>query len=163
MATTGWLRGWRLTFGGEEHGWDGALSTIVEDPLEQVFVAVYDVTREDEASPRRLGGRGPRALPQDRVRVSTLTGELVVWTSRPRRLRGRIALPRRTWASLADAAEARGRPGRLRGRAPHAALPVDRAVGSARVHLGTTRDYSGETVWQTASTLLPSGSRTKAP
>ena len=31
------------------HGLDGALSRpIVEDPLEQVFVAVYDVTREDE-------------------------------------------------------------------------------------------------------------------
>ena len=48
LSTTGWLTGWRLTFGGEEHGWDGALSTIVEDPLEQVFVAVYDITREDE-------------------------------------------------------------------------------------------------------------------
>ena len=50
LRTTGWLTGWRLTFGGEEHGWDGALATIVEDPIEQVFVAVYDVTREDEAS-----------------------------------------------------------------------------------------------------------------
>ena len=56
LSTTGWLPGWRLTFGGEEHGWDGALSTIVEDPIDQVFVAVYDVTREDEAAPRRLGG-----------------------------------------------------------------------------------------------------------
>ena len=44
LRTTGWLTGWRLTFGGEEHGWDGALATIVEDPIEQVFVAVYDVT-----------------------------------------------------------------------------------------------------------------------
>ena len=49
LATTGWLTGWRLTFGGEDLGWDGALSTIVEDPIEQVFVAVYDITREDEA------------------------------------------------------------------------------------------------------------------
>ena len=48
LQTTGWLTGWRLTFGGEDLGWDGALSTIVEDPIEQVFVAVYDVTREDE-------------------------------------------------------------------------------------------------------------------
>src|SRR3569623_2523363 len=46
---TGWLDGWRLTFGGEEHGWDGALATLVEDPLEQVFVAIYDVTDEDVA------------------------------------------------------------------------------------------------------------------
>ena len=50
LHTTGWLTGWRLTFGGEDLGWDGALSTIVEDPIEQVFVAVYDVTREDEAA-----------------------------------------------------------------------------------------------------------------
>ena len=50
LQTTGWLTGWRLTFGGEEHGWDGSLSTIVEDPIEQVFVAVYDVTRDDEAT-----------------------------------------------------------------------------------------------------------------
>ncbi len=41
---TGWIRGWRLTFGGEDLGWEGALATIVEDPLDQVFVAVYDVT-----------------------------------------------------------------------------------------------------------------------
>jgi hypothetical protein len=49
LQTTGWLEGWRLTFGGEEHGWDGALSTIVQDPFDQ-------------------------------VRVSTMTGEALVWT-----------------------------------------------------------------------------------
>ena len=43
LQTTGWLTGWRLTFGGEEHGWDGALATIVQDPTTAVFVAVYDV------------------------------------------------------------------------------------------------------------------------
>ena len=26
---TGWLEGWRLTFGGDELGWDGALTTVV--------------------------------------------------------------------------------------------------------------------------------------
>ncbi|MGH3069997.1 MAG: gamma-glutamylcyclotransferase family protein, partial [Streptosporangiaceae bacterium] len=25
---TGWLEGWRLTFGGEDIGWDGALATV---------------------------------------------------------------------------------------------------------------------------------------
>ncbi|MCW2760609.1 MAG: gamma-glutamylcyclotransferase, partial [Marmoricola sp.] len=50
LRETGWLEGWRLTFGGEEHGWDGALATIVQDPFEQVFVAIYDVTDEDVAS-----------------------------------------------------------------------------------------------------------------
>ena len=30
---TGWIPGWRLTFGAEEHGWDGALATLVGDAL----------------------------------------------------------------------------------------------------------------------------------
>ena len=49
LQGTGWVQGWRLTFGGEDLGWDGALATIVEDPFEQVFAAVYDVTDEDVA------------------------------------------------------------------------------------------------------------------
>src|SRR6195952_5097367 len=47
LRETGWLEGWRLTFGGEELGWDGALAPIVPDPFEQVFVAIYAVTDED--------------------------------------------------------------------------------------------------------------------
>src|SRR6478752_6201847 len=31
VAGTGWLPGWRLTFGGEDLSWDGALATVVED------------------------------------------------------------------------------------------------------------------------------------
>src|SRR5690348_13203734 len=46
---TGWLIGWRLTFGGEDMGWEGALATVVEDPDEQVFVHVYDVPPQDES------------------------------------------------------------------------------------------------------------------
>ena len=45
MAGTGWLHGWRLTFGGEDIGWEGALATLVEDPLSKVFVVLYDMTR----------------------------------------------------------------------------------------------------------------------
>ena len=48
FSGTGWIPGWRLTFGGE--GWDGALPTVVEEPASQVFVALYDVTESDEAS-----------------------------------------------------------------------------------------------------------------
>src|SRR3954452_5355200 len=80
LQTTGWLTGWRLTFGGEDLGWDGALSTIVEDPLEQVVVAVYGVTREAEGA---LDGWEPADSGLDRttkVRAMTLTGELLVWT-----------------------------------------------------------------------------------
>src|SRR3954463_15982659 len=83
LQTTGWLTGWRLTFGGEDLGWDGALSTIVEDPIEQVFVAVYDVTREDEAA--LDGWEGPHLGPyrKTRVRVAPMTGWMVVGTYVP--------------------------------------------------------------------------------
>src|SRR3954471_15140471 len=49
MAGTGWLMGWRLTFGGEDFAWEGALSTVVEDPTSQVFVVLYDVPEHDAA------------------------------------------------------------------------------------------------------------------
>src|SRR5215475_11886572 len=45
---TGWLEGWRLTFGGEDIGWDGALTTVVEDAAGRVFVMLYDVPEVDE-------------------------------------------------------------------------------------------------------------------
>src|SRR3712207_7152836 len=47
---TGWVRGWRLTFGAEEYGWDGALATLVpaDDETPGVFVALYDLTEADE-------------------------------------------------------------------------------------------------------------------
>ncbi len=77
---TGWLVGRRLTFGGEELGWDGALATIVEDPLDQVFVAVYDVTEEDASHLDALESADTGLYRKTRVRVSTLTGELLAWT-----------------------------------------------------------------------------------
>ena len=46
----GWLEGWRITFGGEEIGWEGAVATIVEDSASHVFVAIYDLTKDDEKS-----------------------------------------------------------------------------------------------------------------
>ena len=49
LQTTGWLTGWRLTFGGEDLGWDGALSTIVEDPIEQVFAKIKALLRKAAA------------------------------------------------------------------------------------------------------------------
>jgi gamma-glutamylcyclotransferase (GGCT)/AIG2-like uncharacterized protein YtfP len=79
MQGTGWLIGWRLTFGGEEHGWDGALPTIVQDPLEQVFVAVYDVSEEDEAHLDSLESADTGLYRKTKVRVSTMSGEQVAW------------------------------------------------------------------------------------
>ena len=56
MAGTGWLHGWRLTFGGEDIGWEGALATVVEDPVAKVFVVLYDMTKEDEKNLDRWEG-----------------------------------------------------------------------------------------------------------
>ena len=80
LHTTGWLTGWRLTFGGEEHGWDGALATIVQDPLEQVFVAVYDVSPLDEPRLDEWEAADSGLYRRVRVRITTLTGAVVAWT-----------------------------------------------------------------------------------
>ena len=59
---TGWLQGWRLTFGGE--GWDGALPTLAEEAGQQVFVALYDVTSVDEEALDQWESADHRPLPQ---------------------------------------------------------------------------------------------------
>jgi gamma-glutamylcyclotransferase (GGCT)/AIG2-like uncharacterized protein YtfP len=73
---TGWLEGWRLTFGGEDHGWDGAMATIVEDQLSQVFVCLYEVSDEDVAELDRW--ESP-LFTKIKARVQTLEGESLVW------------------------------------------------------------------------------------
>jgi len=109
LQTTGWLVGWRLTFGGEEHGWDGALATIVQDPFEQVYVAVYDVTKEDESALDSWEAADSGLYRKTKVRVSTMTGELVVWTYVLDAYEG--GLPSAlTLGVLADAAEAAAAP-----------------------------------------------------
>jgi len=80
LRSTGWLEGWRLTFGGEDLGWDGALTTIVPDPMGQVFVAVYDVTPEDAATLDSWESADSGLYRRMRVRVSTMLGEQVAWT-----------------------------------------------------------------------------------
>jgi AIG2-like family len=79
LRGSGWLVGWRLTFGGEEIGWDGALATIVEDPLYQVFVALYDVTPDDERRLDEWEGADSRLYRKIRLRVHTLDGERLAW------------------------------------------------------------------------------------
>jgi hypothetical protein len=109
LQTTGWLTGWRLTFGGEEHGWDGALATIVEDPLEQVFVAVYDVAPQDEAVMDSWEAADLGLYRKTRLRVSTLTGELLVWVYVLDAYEG--GLPSASYLGvIADAAEAADAP-----------------------------------------------------
>ena len=76
LRGTGWLNGWRLTFAGEQHGWDGALATIVESPGSQVFVTLYDLTDEDED---QLDGWEPSVYTKIRLRVATLEGDVLAW------------------------------------------------------------------------------------
>ena len=109
LQSTGWLTGWRLTFGGEEHGWDGALPTIVEDPIEQVYVAVYDVTLEDETELDQWEAADTGLYRKTRVRVATMSGELVVWAYVLDAFEG--GLPSASYLGvLADAAEAADAP-----------------------------------------------------
>jgi len=56
QAGTGWLEGWRLTFGGEDIGWEGALATVVEDADGRVFVVLYEVSENDEQALDRWDG-----------------------------------------------------------------------------------------------------------
>ena len=58
LRGTGWVTDWRLTFGGEQMGWEGALATVVEAPAAQVFVGLYDIAPMDEESMDRWEGVG---------------------------------------------------------------------------------------------------------
>jgi gamma-glutamylcyclotransferase (GGCT)/AIG2-like uncharacterized protein YtfP len=109
LRSTGWLVGWRLTFGGEEHGWDGALATIVQDPFEQVFVAVYDVTDDDVTVLDGWESADSGLYRKTMVRVATLIGEQVAWAYVLDAYEG--GLPSASYLGvLADAAEAADAP-----------------------------------------------------
>jgi gamma-glutamylcyclotransferase (GGCT)/AIG2-like uncharacterized protein YtfP len=77
---TGWLKGWRLTFGGEDIGWEGALATIVEDPASTVFVALYDISPFDAELLDQWEGADTGVYRRIHVRVSTLDGDVLAWT-----------------------------------------------------------------------------------
>jgi gamma-glutamylcyclotransferase (GGCT)/AIG2-like uncharacterized protein YtfP len=107
LRGTGWLTGWRITFGGE--GWDGALPTLVEDPGSQIFVALYDVTEADEASLDSWEGADQGLYRKVRVRVATLEGEQLAWVYVLDDFEGGTPSAL-TLGILADAAEAAGAP-----------------------------------------------------
>ncbi|GGO83161.1 gamma-glutamylcyclotransferase [Wenjunlia tyrosinilytica] len=109
LRSTGWLDGWRLTFGGEQLGWEGALATLVEDPLSQVFVALYDVAPFDEPSLDRWEGVPLGLYRQTRVRVHTLDGDVSAWTYVLNDYEGGLPSARYL-GSIADAAESAGAP-----------------------------------------------------
>jgi gamma-glutamylcyclotransferase (GGCT)/AIG2-like uncharacterized protein YtfP len=109
LQGTGWLQGWRLTFGAEDRGWDGALATVVEDPDEQVYVALYDISDQDVTTLDEWEGVGIDLYRKVRVRVATLDGEQVAWVYVLDGYEG--GLPSALYVGmLADAAEAAGAP-----------------------------------------------------
>ena len=78
-AGTGWLEGWRLTFGAEDLGWEGALATLVESPGDRVFVGLYDITDSDAKSLDAWEGADTGLYRKIRVRVACLEGDRLAW------------------------------------------------------------------------------------
>jgi hypothetical protein len=109
FAGSGWLKGWRLTFGAEELGWEGALATIVEDPLSDVYVGLYDVTPPDERVLDQWEGADTGLYSKVRVRVATLEGEPLAWVYVLDGFEGGLPSARYLGV-LSDAAEKAGAP-----------------------------------------------------
>ncbi|CAB4614400.1 unannotated protein [freshwater metagenome] len=108
-AGSGWLQGWRLTFGGEDLGWEGALATVVEDPDDHVFVMLYDVPKADEQALDHWEGAETGLYRKIRVRVQGINGELLAWLYVLDAYEG--GLPSARYLGImADAAEAAGAP-----------------------------------------------------
>ncbi|SPL95147.1 unnamed protein product [[Actinomadura] parvosata subsp. kistnae] len=105
----GWLPGWRLTFGGMDLAWEGAVATIVEDPDEHVFVVLYDVPDWEETSLDQWEGAVRGAYHKVRLRVQTLDGEVVAWFYVLDGYEGGLPSARYL-GSLAEAAERAGAP-----------------------------------------------------
>jgi gamma-glutamylcyclotransferase (GGCT)/AIG2-like uncharacterized protein YtfP len=109
VAGTGWLEGWRLTFGGEDLGWEGALATIVEEPRSQVYVGLYDVTQPDERELDAWEGADTGLYRKVKVRVATMEGDQLAWVYLLDSFEGGLPSARYLGV-LADAAEKAGAP-----------------------------------------------------
>ncbi len=107
---SGWLVGWRLTFGGEDLGWEGSLATVVEDPDGgHVFVVLYDLTDGDQTALDQWEGADHGLYSTFRVRVQTLEGDVLAWTYVLDGYEGGVPSARYL-GILADAAAAGGAP-----------------------------------------------------
>jgi gamma-glutamylcyclotransferase (GGCT)/AIG2-like uncharacterized protein YtfP len=106
---TGWLTGWRLTFGGEDLGWEGALATIVEDPGAQVFVMLYDVTDGDAEQLDQWEGADVGVYDKIRLRAHTLDGAPLAWVYVLHGYEGGLPSARHL-GLIAEAAEQAGAP-----------------------------------------------------
>ena len=109
QAGTGWLDGWRLTFGGEHIGWEGALATVVEDKDCRVFVVLYELSDGDEQALDRWDGATLGYYSKLKVRVATLDDDALAWLYVLNDYEG--GLPSARYLGImADAAEAAGAP-----------------------------------------------------
>ena len=106
---TGWLEGWRLTFGGEDIGWDGAMATVVEDPGSRVFVVLYEMFPGDEKELDNWDGVTLGYYRKAKVRVQTLDGDMLAWLYVLNFYEGGLPSARNI-GILADAAENAGAP-----------------------------------------------------
>ncbi len=106
---TGWLEGWRLTFGGEDIGWDGAFATVVEEPGARVFVVLYDMFETDEKELNYWDGVTLGYYRKAKVRVQTLDGDVLAWLYVLNFYEGGLPSARNV-GILADSAEKAGAP-----------------------------------------------------
>ena len=106
---TGWLEGWRLTFGGSDLSWESALGTVVEDADHRVFVVLYDLSEADEEALDSWDGATLGYYRKLKVRVATLDGDVLAWLYVVNDYEG--GLPSALYmATMAEAAEAAGAP-----------------------------------------------------
>jgi gamma-glutamylcyclotransferase (GGCT)/AIG2-like uncharacterized protein YtfP len=106
---TGWLQDWRLTFGGEDIGWEGALATVVEDQGHQVFVVLYELSEADEEALDSWDGATIDYYRKSKVRVATLDGDVLAWLYVLNDYEGGLPSARHL-GLIADAAETAGAP-----------------------------------------------------
>jgi gamma-glutamylcyclotransferase (GGCT)/AIG2-like uncharacterized protein YtfP len=109
LQGSGWLEDWRLAFGGEELGWEGALATVVEESGQRVFVVLYDLSVSDEESLDQWDGASLGYYRRAKVRVETMDGDVLAWLYVLNAYEG--GLPAARYLGIvADAAEAAGAP-----------------------------------------------------
>jgi gamma-glutamylcyclotransferase (GGCT)/AIG2-like uncharacterized protein YtfP len=106
---SGWLEGWRLAFGGEDIGWEGAMATVVEASGQRVFVVLYEVSVTDEESLDKWDGASLDYYRKVKVRVATLDGDVLAWLYVLNAYEGGLPAARHLGIT-ADAAETAGAP-----------------------------------------------------
>ena len=111
-AGTGWIPGWRLSFGAEEQGWDGARPMICPDADATggpVFVALYEMSPHDMAALDEWEGVDTGLYSHLKLRVSTLDGDVLATAYILDGYEGGLPSARMI-GLMADAAEAAGAP-----------------------------------------------------